>query len=173
VRPAVAADARGIAEVHVATWRAAYAGIVPQAHLDGLSVEKRAELWTRILSEPPHPGRSLWVAVDTATPRIVGFACTAPSRDADAPATGELQAIYVLPSHWDAGAGRAVHDRAVGSLRAAGFSAATLWVLADNARARRFYERRGWRADGTTKSLDILGAALEEVRYRIELGRGA
>ena len=39
-----------------------------------------------------------------------------------------------------------------------------LWVLADNARARRFYERHGWTADGASQALTIPGAPIE-VRY--------
>jgi GNAT superfamily N-acetyltransferase len=175
VRPATSEDARGIAEVHVATWRVAYAGIVPQAHLDGLSVDKRAELWTGFFSRAATEGMSIWVAEDAveAPPgaqRVVGFANVGASRDPAADATtGELRAIYVLRSHWDTGAGRALHDRGIESLRRDRFTAATLWVLADNARARRFYERQGWREDGATKPLEILGVALAELRYRIEL----
>jgi ribosomal protein S18 acetylase RimI-like enzyme len=51
-------------------------------------------------------------------------------------------------------------------LRAHGCADATLWVLERNAIARSFYERSGWAADGATKTLDIAGAALAEVRYR-------
>ena len=39
-----------------------------------------------------------------------------------------------------------------------------LWVLADNARARRFYERAGFAADGSSKILTGLGGVLE-IRY--------
>ena len=37
-----------------------------------------------------------------------------------------------------------------------------LWVLRDNARARRFYEGHGWRADGTER----VAGGVVEVRYR-------
>jgi hypothetical protein len=40
-----------------------------------------------------------------------------------------------------------------------------LWVLRDNVRARRFYERAGFIADGTEKAADLVGHQLREVRY--------
>jgi GNAT superfamily N-acetyltransferase len=178
VRRACPDDARGIAEVHVATWRAAYEGIVPQAHLDGLSVDRRAAQWAGWFSGPGNARMHVWVAEedDDAPPagarRIVGFVNVGPSRDEGAAAsTGELRAIYVLRSHWDTGAGRALHEHGIASLRDSGFADATLWVLSDNPRARRFYERCGWTLDpAATKDLEILGTALREVRYRIALG---
>ena len=47
---------------------------------------------------------------------------------------------------------------------------ATLYVLDDNPRARRFYEREGWALDGTTKTGEFLGLPVAEVRYRIRFG---
>jgi RimJ/RimL family protein N-acetyltransferase len=41
-----------------------------------------------------------------------------------------------------------------------------LWVLPGNARARRFYERAGWAADGTEKTSEAFGVSFDEVRYR-------
>jgi hypothetical protein len=43
-----------------------------------------------------------------------------------------------------------------------------LWVLDDNPRARRFYEREGWHPDGSAES-DYLGLTVPLVRYRMLL----
>jgi ribosomal protein S18 acetylase RimI-like enzyme len=51
----------------------------------------------------------------------------------------------------------------------ASYGDATLYVLEDNPRARRFYEREGWALDGVTKADEFLGLAVPEVRYRIRL----
>ena len=51
---------------------------------------------------------------------------------------------------------------------AAGYSSITLWVLRDNRRARRFYERAGFAPDGATNVLTGLGDVLE-LRYRQQL----
>jgi RimJ/RimL family protein N-acetyltransferase len=48
----------------------------------------------------------------------------------------------------------------------ADYGAALLWVLEDNPRARRFYERAGWAPDGVRKAEERLGVRAAEVRYR-------
>lgn len=44
-----------------------------------------------------------------------------------------------------------------------------LWVLDANARARRFYEAAGWRADGRTQYNDYGQARLQALRYAVAL----
>lgn len=56
------------------------------------------------------------------------------------------------------------------ALRANGFTTASLWVLEDNPRARRFYEREGWRPDGGRREEEFFGVPTTEVSYRITLG---
>lgn len=169
VRPAKADDARAIAEVHVGTWQAAYRGIVPDDFLDALDVAQRAEAWSKTLAhtDPDWPGMQTSVAVLDG--RVLGFASIGPTRDDDStPATGELYAIYVDADHWDSGAGKALMIAAIHQLRER-FEHAVLWVLDENARARHFYEKGGWRFDGATKDDDSRGFTLREVRYRIAL----
>jgi GNAT superfamily N-acetyltransferase len=95
-----------------------------------------------------------------------------PSRDDDAEpeSTGELTAIYIAPRAWGAGAGRRLMTEALQRFRGFGFADATLWVLEDNPRARRFYEIAGWREDGGVREEEFLDTHVSEVRYRIELG---
>ena len=62
-----------------------------------------------------------------------------------------LNGFYVLPDGWGSNVAPALHEAVVDSIRAAVAATAHLWVLEANARARRFYERRGWRENGTTR----------------------
>ena len=167
VRAAVPADAEAIAHVHVASWRSAYRGLLPHAYLAELTVDQRAPRWRQRLRRV---GPREHVLVATCDAGLVGFASAGPTRDRDRDdrLTGELYAIYLLEEEWGRGAGRALHEAAVTALREAGFRDATLWVLGPNDRARRFYERNGWAADGSTK-LESYGAPVTEVRYRREL----
>ena len=166
VRRATERDARGIALVHVDTWRAAYAGLLPASFLARLSVDAREVGWRTALRDPA-PGSSIRVALRGA--RCVGFVSVGPSREPDGAGLGEVYAIYVDPSEWGTGVGGALMEQAIDDLRGAGFDAATLWVFDDNPRARRFYERYGWRADGARQELDVEGTKVWEVRYRLEL----
>ena len=65
--------------------------------------------------------------------------------------------------------GKALMDSALDVLRQAGFSEATLWVLATNERARRFYEVGGRAPDGAAKQDDSRGFPITELRYRRQL----
>lgn len=78
----------------------------------------------------------------------------------------ELAAIYVAPAHWGTGVARALHAAAIDHLRACGAAAAHLWVLEGNARARRFYEREGWRLAEGRRPLPFRAVELALVRYR-------
>jgi len=62
-----------------------------------------------------------------------------------------LDGLYVLPEWWSRGAGRTLHDEVLERQRADGRTSCNLWVLEENARARRFYERLGWRENGETR----------------------
>jgi ribosomal protein S18 acetylase RimI-like enzyme len=155
VRRATPDDARGIAEVHVDTWRAAYVGVMPQATLDALDVDERQRY---VAAE----GFAVFVAEREA--RIVGFVSVGSCRELDG--TGELFAIYVHPDAWGTGAGLALMDASVDWL-AARWPEAVLWVAEENPRARRFYERYGWSA-GTSRIEEVTpGAAIPEVLHRL------
>ena len=99
---------------------------------------------------------------------VIGFASCGESRDATG--EGELYAIYALPEAWGSGAGPALMAAALEELRHSGFATASLWVLEDNPRARRFYEREGWSSDGGRREEEFLGVPITEVRYRFMLG---
>jgi ribosomal protein S18 acetylase RimI-like enzyme len=167
IREAEPKDAKAIAEVHVRSWRAAYRGQLTDEYLDGLSVEERLEQHRRSLEEPRAEWRT-WVVDDGG--RVAGFAVTGPSEDADADrSTGEVYAIYLEPGRVGTGLGRHLFEHAVEDLRARGFTAATLWVLESNERARRFYEVAGWRTDGTETSERVDCEMRPTIRYRVEL----
>jgi GNAT superfamily N-acetyltransferase/catechol 2,3-dioxygenase-like lactoylglutathione lyase family enzyme len=166
VRPATTDDAAALGVVHVRSWQVAYRGQVPQEHLDRLDPRQRRLGWLRWLQDNPPPAAVL-VAQD-GSGEVVGFVNVAPSRDEDTDPrlVGEVQAVYVLPEHWGQGTGRLLMEAALRRLRVYGYREVTLWVLASNERARRFYEAGGWRPDGATKTDASRGFPLTEVRYR-------
>jgi GNAT superfamily N-acetyltransferase len=166
-RPAETADAAGIARVHVGSWQGAYGHVFPPETLAGLSVADRERQWGQWLADLG--GRSVFVTEDAG--EVVAFASVGPAADPefDRETTGELYAIYALPAAWGRGFGRALMEAALGRLRADGYTAAMLWVLEDNPRARAFYEAAGWRLDGRSRTETRLGTRTSEVRYRIAL----
>ena len=161
VRTATGDDALAIETIRVRGWQVAYRHVFPAEELDRQPVDESR--WRARLLSPP-PGWTTLVAEREG--RVVGFASVGPSRDERA--LGELYAIYVDPDEWSTGAGRDLLERAEAVLRRA-YAEALLWVLEENPRARRFYERAGWWPDGARKAEDRWGVRAPEVRYRKRL----
>jgi ribosomal protein S18 acetylase RimI-like enzyme len=167
VRLVAAADVDAVAHLHVAVWQAAYRGLLPDAFLDAISVERRAAMWRQIVERQASPA-----LVAERDGRIVGFVLGGPSQDDDAQpgVTAEILAIYVAPDRWSTGAGVQLMREALTVLRNQGFQEVTLWVLRDNVRARRFYELVGFKPDGGEKVDVQAGVTFDEVRYRLRIG---
>ena len=161
VRPATAEDADAIGRVQVETWRAAYSGLMPDEAVAAFDVEERRRMWREGLAREPRPGSATFVAEDDG--EVVGFASVGAARDEED--AGELYAIYLDPSCWDRGIGRALLERAEESMRSSGFTRAILWVMEGNERGERFYRAAGWERDD--RKLDTFqGAEIAELRYR-------
>jgi GNAT superfamily N-acetyltransferase len=162
VRAATVDDAAAIADVHVAAWRAAYRGILLDETLDALDVDARAARWRDILR---NPGTIVAVRQD----RVVGFGSFGPARADEDRGCGEIYGLYVHPDAWGSSAGQALIDEMEAELRAAGHEEAMLWVLAENPRARRFYERNGWHDDDGRDVFDRDGSKAAIARHRKRL----
>jgi GNAT superfamily N-acetyltransferase len=179
IRSGSTADAAQVAAVQREGWFAAYRGIIPDEIIDrvtapddGARVRQafRTRPWQRMIVAVQESGE------DTAG--VVGYASFGPetdalsspwppplSRDGENGTVGELYALYVRPAWWSTGTGRALMERVLAKTARAGYRSITLWVLRDNARARRFYERAGFAPDGATNVLENLGR-VTELRYR-------
>ena len=153
IRAATVADATAIGEVHVRSWQAAYAGLIPADFLARLSAEARAASWARRIGD----GGPVLVAEEDGV--IAGFAAYGEAR---------LYALYLLPGYWGRSLGRALHDRVVEEMSG---DSAVLWVLSTNERAKAFYVRQGWVDDGATQTetIDEGRVTLEETRFRLRL----
>ncbi len=142
IRRASVDDAGAIAAVHVLCWRQAYADILPAELLSSLSVEARAASRRRFMADPGSTTTTL-VAAASAGGDILGFADCGAQRTAefsDGGFTGEFLAIYLLRHAQRAGVGRSLIAAMADDLATRGHAGATVWVLRDNASARRFYE---------------------------------
>jgi GNAT superfamily N-acetyltransferase len=125
---------------------------------------------------PADTARRTIVACTAGT--VVGFARCGPYRPQPnhgdvgagtpaigARAVGELYALYVTPEHWGTGAGHALMTEALDGLARDRLAPVRLWVFTGNARARRFYERAGFHADGASALFEIGEDRVPEIRY--------
>jgi len=160
IRPATPQDAGAIARIHIASWREAYAGIVPDEYLASLDEDAREERWTAILSDEPS---RTWIA--RVAQRTVGFASIGPSRDEDAePGDLELYSIYLDPESWGRGVARDLMRTILSEVPET--TPMSLWVIADNGRAQHFYKRHGFAADSIERLEQYGDKSVTEVRYR-------
>jgi len=146
IRTAAVRDAEDIAAVHFTSWDETYRGLMPDAMIDGFSIEKRAAMWRDALERDPQV-HSVYVATDYDG-RIIGFAAGGPGGNSDFAADGEVYALYVLRAAQRRGTGRALMAALAARLLERGHFKAGLWVLRDNASGRGFYERLGARLIG-------------------------
>lgn len=160
IRLAVPEDADRIAQVHIASWRETYHGIIPTRYLEHLSHDKRKQGWRKSLTEGP-----VFVALDQ-TNEVIGFANGGPSRGSEG-MEGELYALYLLKTHQGQGTGKRLFDHVLTDLRQQGFSSCVIHVLADNP-SRFFYERFGGRLVFEQR-IERGGKQLMEYTYRIML----
>ncbi len=148
LRPAGPDDILDLARLQIASWRAAYAGLIAPATLDGLDFARAAIRWQRAIDD----GLRVLVA---AEPALLGFI----TMEKD-----EISMLYVAPDRWRRGIGRRLLQAALASLKEQGRGEAGLWVLSGNARARAFYQAEGGRL--TASGLVRVGTQeLPQVRY--------
>lgn len=165
-RKAKPADAAALGELHVASWRETYAGLVPGPLLDALSVKERSAMWSAILRDAAGPGDPC-VFVAERDGAVIGFGSCGKQRDEalkHGGFDGEVGAIYVLGTHQGVGVGSSLMGLMARALLARRRTGAALWVLGENVIARTFYERLG----GTVVANRVdeaAGATLAEVAY--------
>ena len=162
IREVMVEDAYEYAACHIACWRAAYNGIIPDDFLDKMASEldQRAESCRQTIISPG--GYKQFYAEHDG--KMVGRLIFSKSRDEDMPDAGEIGAIYLLEEYWGKGLGLRMMDFAIGMLKRDGHNKFIVWVLEENHRARRFYEKYGFSFDGTMKEITI-GKPLIEIRY--------
>jgi len=178
IRAGSAADAAQIAAVQREGWFAAYQGIIPAEIIDRVTAPDGGARVRQSFRTRPWQRMLVAVAPDPEDAGIVGYASFGPETDVlSAPwphpltaggedgNVAELYALYVRPAWWSTGTGRTLMERVLARTSGTGYLSITLWVLRDNRRARRFYERAGFAPDGTTNVLEGLGG-VTELRYR-------
>ena len=170
MRPARAGDADDLARVQVASWRSAFAGIVPPALLGELtSLEAAAvwrDRWREAIGNPPTSRHRVLAAVTDGMPReVAGFVSGGPATDADRwPATdAEIYEFRVAPDRTGQGHGGRLMHAAAETLVSDGFRTVSIWVLEADAVLRGFLESAGWALDGARGELDV-GVSVPVVR---------
>ncbi|OIK10663.1 GNAT family N-acetyltransferase [Bacillus sp. MUM 13] len=158
IRKAELTDAKGIAKVHVESWKITYADIIPDRYLNNLVYEGREKLWKENI-----PNSEVFVA-ENEEGEIVGFSSGGKERSGKYPDyKGELYAIYILKEYQGNGLGKLLIKAIVQELHKNNFPSMIVLVLADNP-SRLFYETLGGKNIDTIE-VNISGKKLNELVY--------
>ncbi|MBQ8815255.1 MAG: GNAT family N-acetyltransferase [Lachnospiraceae bacterium] len=126
--------------VHWKSWHETYASLTGAVYLERITLEKCKEN-ARCWSEN--------TLVAKSGDKVVGFLCYGKSNEL--PDCGEVYALYVLRECHGTQIGYQLMNAAMEQIRE--YSKVNLWVLQGNERAIRFYERYGFRFDGTSAEI--------------------
>jgi ribosomal protein S18 acetylase RimI-like enzyme len=159
VRLARASDAAAIARIDIETWRASYAGILPERMLVEMSERRRRGIWAAAVAREP----GLILVGSDEFGAVAGFGSFGRRRDGDLAFAGEIFTLYVAPDRQNRGIGRALMHDMFERLVRVQLESALVWVLRANP-ARFFYERLGGRLCGE-RLLPIGGIDVEASAY--------
>ena len=138
------AEIKGKAYVHWKSWQEAYSGIVDQRYLDSLTLDKCEKIAFR---------RTDNVIIAKDGDSVIGFVGFGKYRNDELENAGEVFAVYILSQYYGKGIGYRLMQAALSEL--ADYSKIAVWVLKENTRAIRFYERCGYRFDGREQIIEL------------------
>ena len=161
IRRARVGDARGVARVHVDSWRTTYAGIIPDRVIVGMSVDDKAASWRQIIAGQAR--RDAVMVASASGAGVVGYASVGPAQSLSGRFAGEVYTLYVLTDWQNRGIGRALLKGSFAFLAGAGMRSALVWVLADNP-ARFFYQAVGGKR-ASERDEHLWGATLHQIAY--------
>lgn len=161
VTRALPKDAETIGKIHAASWKAAYQDLFPPGYFIGFTPEKRAEIFRKNYGKGAD---ETFLFAGGSDP--LGMAILGPSLEEDYPEDiGEIGAFYFLPPAWGTGIAQQAMRYCLGNFQRRGMQGVILWVLEENRRARRFYEKCGFQFDGKQRDFSLENRVFSEYRY--------
>lgn len=159
LRKAVSADAAGMANVHISSWRETYTGLMPQPMIDELPLryDSRYKLWQKVVEVP----EQVSFVAEHEDYGIVGFVNGGKARDDELADACEVYCLYLLQACHGQGVGYELLRKFFAECRQLGYSSSYAWVLEGNPTIR-FYERTGAKLRGDGKTEECFGAVLKE-----------
>jgi len=160
-------DAEILGRIHSESSKEGFKDIIPDNILiDVFSVERRTKSFIRELTEGSPTSAIVFEENEPAG--FISFGkCRYSNNDKS---WTELWRIYLLPKFWGSGIAKELIEWGINEIHKSNFTNVELWVLEDNKRARKFYEKIGFIHDNTSQIIDIMGVGLKEIRYVKSIG---
>lgn len=161
IRYATLDDIDSLALVYSQSYQAAFKGIIPDSFMeDVFSFEKRREGFKK---EIPQGTPVNIIMLTDGKP--VGILTYGKSKDEDLKDSAvEILRIYLVPEYWGQNLGMVLMAWGLEEMRQKGYRRISLWVIEDNKRARKHYERMGFTHDGVSRIINV-GKEIRDLRY--------
>lgn len=163
VRRAIIEDTSSLAHIIVESWRSAYSNLLPKDEIQRyLNVEIRKNQFEKYISQEEI------VLIGYINDRPCGLVFASPENDEGVDRCGSIYSMYTIEEAWGKGLGKSLMDEVMIILKDEGCKRVLLWVYEENPRARKFYEKCGFKFDGTSKESHFSNNPIE-LRYQREI----
>lgn len=140
-------DSKSASYIYANGWKAGYRGIFTDKLLNDIP----NDFWVNAFNSN-YATHRFEIAIISIDGQDVGAGKYGLSRDYNESDIGEITSIYFLQQAWGKGYSKVLMDFMIAKLREKGCKKIHLWVLKDNLRAQRFYEKYGFKKTGNEKS---------------------
>ena len=155
-------DALSASRIYAISWKSAYKDIFSEKLLSEITFDFWVESFVSNFETHRYK-----VAILSFNGKDVGAGGYGFSRDYQNNEWGEITSIYFLPEVWGEGLSGQLLDFMVNDLRELGYLKIHLWVLSDNLRAQRFYEKCGFYRTGNERVISFKGEEKSEIEYAL------
>jgi GNAT superfamily N-acetyltransferase len=168
IRPATSADAAAVLDLLAESFET-YRSFAPEGWEPPVPEDHSGAVLEELLDRP-----EIWYVVaedERGHAGQCGFTPAHVRRNMQGerlPGLAHLWQLFVRADRWGSGLADELHGICVAAMREGGYERARLHTPAGQARARRFYERRGWRQTPNSVE-DPADLGIEIVEYRLEL----
>ena len=158
----VSDDRFAISDIYEKSWKFAYRDIIPKTYLERIPKGQ----WVSGLDSG-----KVQTIVMVEDGQFIGTSSYCGSRSPEFDGFGEIVSIYLLPEFMGRGYGKKLLDAVIQELIKLGYDDIFLWVLEDNIRARKFYEKSGFLLSKYYIDDNIGGKELREIQYRYSINK--
>lgn len=153
-------DSKAASRIYAMGWKAGYKKIFSEE----LLTEIPFDFWVDRFNSNYDTHR-FEIAIINAEGKDIGAGGYGFSRDYDDSETGEVTSIYFLETAWGKGYSKKLMDFMIGELKKIGCKKVNIWVLKDNIRAQRFYEKYGFKRTGNEREITFKGESKMNIEY--------
>ena len=140
-RNAVPGDERILAQIQTESWKTAFADILSPEELQRCTVmENAVQMYHSVLQQ-----KACSLAIEYVSEQPHCIAAWGNNRCDLEESVGELICIHSMPKNWAKGYGSTMMKYVLTQLQQEGYESAILWVFESNIRARKFYEKHGFK----------------------------